>query len=124
MKLEGEQVLLRVHLRSTDKYGWWRPAADVLVERARQDGLAGATVLRGIHGLDAAGRLLERGAWSLAETVPVVVEIVDSAAAVGRFLAVVEEVVTEGLATLERGHVLLYRPDRSTPVRLAVPGPV
>src|SRR5436190_18995707 len=105
MKLEGEQVLLRVHLRSTDKYGWWRPAADVLVERARRDGLAGATVLRGIHGLDATGQLLDRSAWSLAETVPVVVEIVDNAPAIGRFLAVVSEVVAEGLATMERGRV-------------------
>ncbi len=124
MKLEGEQVLLRVHLRSTDKYGWWRTAVDTLVERARERGLAGATVLRGIYGLDAGGRLIAPSVWSLAETVPVIVEIVDAAANVGRFLDSVAEIVTEGMATLERGHVLLYRADRSAAARLTVPDPV
>jgi uncharacterized protein len=126
MRLEGEQVLLRVSLRNTDKYGWWQPAADALAERARHDGLAGATVLRGIFGLDVTGRLLERGTWSLAEHVPVVVEIVDGPAAIGRFLDAIAEIVPEGLATLERGHVLRYRAEAvaSGGGRLAVPGPV
>jgi uncharacterized protein len=128
MKLEGEQTLLRVHLRSTDKYGWWRSAADTLVERARRDGLAGATILRGVMGLDVTGQLLEPAAWALAERVPVVVEFVDAPRTIGRFLATVAEIVPEGLATLERGHVLLYRSDRGPPAGppgpLAVPGPV
>jgi uncharacterized protein len=124
MKLEGEQVLLRVHLLSTDKYGWWRTAVDTLVERARERGLAGATVLRGIYGLDIAGRLIAPSVWSLAETVPVVVEIVDTAAAIGKFLESVADIVADGLATLERGHVLLYRADRATAARLTVPAPV
>ena len=71
--------------------------------------MAGATTLRGILGLDVTGQLLESGAWSLVDHVPVVVEIVDSAAAIGRFLSVVEQTVPEGLATLERAHVILYR---------------
>src|SRR5262245_58152959 len=107
MKLEGEQTLLRVYLRNTDKHGWFSPpAADVLVQRARRDGMAGATVLRGICGLDVRGHLLETGTWSLVEHVPVIVEIVDSPPAIGRFLSAVGEVVLEGLATLERAHVL------------------
>jgi PII-like signaling protein len=124
MKLEGEQVLLRVHLRSTDKYGWWRTAVDALVESARERGLAGATVLRGIYGLDITGRLIAPSVWSLAETVPVVVEIVDAAATVGLFLESVAEIVTDGMATLERGHVLLYRAERAVAARLTVPAPV
>jgi PII-like signaling protein len=124
VKLEGEQTLLRVYLRNTDRYGLWRSAADTLVARARRDGLAGATVLRGIFGLDVTGRLLERGTWSFVEHVPVIVEIVDTPQAVGRFLGVVAEVVPEGLATLERGHVLLYRPAREEAAGLAVPSPV
>jgi PII-like signaling protein len=125
MKLEGEQTLLRVHLRSTDKYGWWRSATDALVERARHDGLAGATVLRGLMGLDLTGRLLEPSAWALAERVPVIVEFVDAPQSIGRFLASVAEIVTEGLITLERGHVLVYRHEGAAARdagRLAVPG--
>ena len=124
MKLEGELTLLRVYLRNADRYGLWRSAADTLVGRARRDGLAGATVLRGIFGLDLTGRLLERGTWSFVEHVPVIVEIVDAPQAVGRFLGAVAEVVSEGLATLERGHVLLYRPTREGAAGLAVPNPV
>ncbi len=127
MKLEGEQTLLRVYLRNTDKHGWFAPpAADQLVQRARQGGLAGATVLRGILGLDVRGALLESSAWSLVEHVPVIVEIVDSPEAIGRFLGGVSEVVLEGLATLERAHVLLYRhSEKEARARtLALPGAI
>ena len=128
MKLEGEQVLLRVYLRNTDKYGWWRSAADTLVERARGTGLAGATVLRGSFGLDIDGHLLEQSVWSLIERRPVIIEFVDTPPMIGRFLATVGSVVREGLATLERGHVLLYRHEGATATRaaerLVVPGRV
>jgi len=128
MKLEGEQTLLRVHLRSTDKYGMWRSAADTLVERARAQGLAGATVLRGFFGMDVNGALLQEGAWSLVERRPVIVEIVDEPRAIGQFLETVKEIVSEGLATVERGHVLLYRSNKESSPRsagnLQVPGPV
>jgi uncharacterized protein len=129
MKLEGEQTLLRVYLRNTDKHGWFSPpAAEVLVERAKAQGLAGATVLRGFLGLDIGGSLLESSPWSVVEHVPVIVEFVDSPRAIGRFLTAVEEVVWEGMATLERGHVLLYRHSREAAaraeMRLQVPGPV
>jgi PII-like signaling protein len=126
MKLEGEQVLLRVYIRNTDKFGWWRTAADTLVERARKQGLAGATVLRGFFGLDVDGQLLEDSIWSITERRPVVIEFVDSAQVIGGFLSVVEGIVHEGLATLERGHVLLYRHEKSggTLAPLAVPASV
>lgn len=129
MKLEGEQTLLRITLRNTDKAGWFSPpAAQALVERAKRMGLAGATILRGFFGLDVAGQLLQSSSWSLVEHVPVIVEIVDSPQAIGGFLSVVEEIVHEGIATLERGHVLLYRQSREAAdraeMRLEVPGPV
>lgn len=108
MKLEGEQLLLRVYLRSTDKHGW-QTAAEAIVERANAAGLAGATVLRGISGLDHTGQLLEPGNWSLVEHVPVIVEIVDNAAAIGQFLATLDEMIPEGIVSLERAHVLVYR---------------
>jgi PII-like signaling protein len=110
VKLEGEQTLLRVYLRNTDKHGWFsQPAAENLVQRSRQEGLAGATVLRGLLGLDITGKLLESKAWSLVDHVPVIVEIVDAPQAIGRFLSVVEQTVSEGMATLERAHVIVYR---------------
>jgi PII-like signaling protein len=129
MKLEGEQILLRVHLRNTDKQGWFSPpAAEALVQQARHDGLAGATVLRGFFGLDITGKLLESSVWSLVEHVPVIVEIVDGPEAIGRFLSVVEQIVHEGMATLERAHVILYRHSQQAAAQaakhLAVPGAI
>ncbi len=126
MKLEGEQTLLRVYLRNTDKHGWWRIAAETLVTRARREGLAGATILHGFWGLDVEGKPLESRFWWLADHYPVIVEIVDAPQAIGRFLTTVEEIVTEGLATLERGHVLRYRSGRgSNPgSELSVPAPI
>lgn len=108
MKLEGEQLLLRAYLRSTDQHGW-RTAAEAIVERANAAGLAGATVLRGIGGLDHSGHLLDPGKWSLVEHVPVIVEIVDTAAAIGPFLATLDEILPQGMVSLERAHVLTYR---------------
>lgn len=129
MKLEGEQTLLRVYLRNTDKHGWFSaPAAETLVKHAKANGLSGATVFRGILGMDITGRLLERSSWSVIEHVPVIVEFVDNPRTIGRFLSVVGEVVLEGMATLERGHVLLYRQNRvaadKAAMRLEVPGPI
>lgn len=127
MKLEGEQTLLRVHLRNTDQYGW-SSAGDVLVERAKKRHLAGATILRGIFGLDVTGQLLQSRWWSLANHVPVIVEFVDSPTNIGAFLTDVAEIVSEGLVTLERAHVLLYRQNRlaadKAAMRLEVPGPI
>jgi PII-like signaling protein len=127
VKLEGEQTLLRVYLRNTDKHGW-SSASETLVQRAFAEGLAGATILRGIYGLDVAGNLLDTRLWSIADHVPVIVEIVDNSCSIGAFLSSVQEIVLEGLATLERGHVLLYRHGRETGkrarMRLDLPGPV
>jgi uncharacterized protein len=129
MRLEGEQTLLRVYLRSTDKQGWFSaPAAETLVASAKTEGMSGATVLRGIMGLDIAGQLLESSPWSVAECLPVIVEFVDIPQAIGRFLTTVASTVKEGIATLERGHVLLYRQSRASELRarmrLSMPGPV
>jgi uncharacterized protein len=119
MKLEGEQTLLRVYLRNTDKFGWWRSAGEALVGRARKRGLAGATVLRGFFGLDIDGQLIEPHLFSLSERRPVIIEFVDSRQAIGAFLADVAEIVPEGLATLERGHVLLYRSNQQAVSKVA-----
>jgi uncharacterized protein len=110
MKVESEQTLLRVYLRNTDKQGWLGlPTAEALVEEARKQRMAGAVLLRGICGLDVTGKLLDSSNWSLVEHVPVIVEFIDQPKRIGAFLPVLEQFISEGLATLERAHVLLYR---------------
>lgn len=127
MKFEGEQLLLRMYLRNTDQYGW-QTASEAIVEQAKKAGLAGATLLRGICGLDFSGRLLCPRAWSLVEHVPVIVEIVDSPGLIVPFLSTLGEVVPEGVVSLERAHVLLYRDGAAGVAKaqshLRVPGPI
>ena len=122
MKLQGEMTLLRVHVRSSDHRTWHSPpAAQELVVAARRAGLSGATVLGGFFGLDTTGKLLEWSAWALTERLPVIVEIVDTPTAIGGFLGTVAGIVLEGLVTLERAHVLVYRHDQPDADRKPMP---
>jgi uncharacterized protein len=125
MRFEGEQTLLRIYLRKTDRSGWPNTSYSLL-KRALSQKLAGATLMPGICGLDVTGHLLEPHWWSLVRLVPVIVEIFDSPRSIGAFLRSVEEIVQEGLVSLERAHVLVHRrrEDKAQPVErhLEVPG--
>jgi PII-like signaling protein len=112
MRLEDVQVLLRVYLRNTSKYRWLS-ATDTLVERARRQGVAGATVMQGILGVDRAGELLEARPWSIVQPAPVVVELVDEPQVIGSFLPVISEVAPSALITAQEGYVRLYRRSRA-----------
>jgi hypothetical protein len=111
MRLEDRQVLLRVYLRNTDQYRWLS-ATDTIVERARRHGLAGATVRRGILGLDPAGTLLESRPWSVVQPAPVVVELIDEPQVIGSFLPIIFEVAPRALITAQQAYVRVYRRNR------------
>ena len=82
MKLVGERVLLRVYLQSADRAPH-TPTYERIVRHARNDKLAGATVIRGIMGYGSRG-LLKPSRWSLVEHVPIIVEIVDNTQCIGK----------------------------------------
>ncbi len=107
--LEGEQVLARIFFGESDKWHH-RPLAEALVERLRQEGFAGATAFRGIAGFGAKSHLHTTHILRLSEDLPVVVEVVDTEERMRRLEAIVDEMVTEGLVTLERVRVLKYAP--------------
>ena len=109
MRLEGEQVLLRLFLGESDRREGM-PLYEAIVQRARTEGLAGATVLRGIEGFGANSRIHRASILRLSEDLPIVVEIVDEREKIERFLAVLDPWIEDGLATLERVQVVLYRP--------------
>jgi PII-like signaling protein len=108
MKIEAEQVLCRFHLSNVVRRGM-SPLYEWIVHTARRDGLQGATVLKGFYGLRHDGALLEERSWSLSQALPVIVEVVDEPARIDALLAKVEPVFREGVITLERAHVVLYR---------------
>lgn len=108
MKLEGERVLARIFLDTFQKSGT-RPIYEVLVERAREGHLAGATVLAGVEGLGPGGKVLTDAPWRLANDRTVVVEVVDSREKIEGFLAAAGDLLTRAQVTLERAHVVFYR---------------
>jgi PII-like signaling protein len=108
MRFTGEGKLLRVFIGESDLHGG-KPLYQALVERVRAEGLAGATVLRGIEGFGASSHLHTSRILRLSEDLPIVVEIVDTTENVDRILPVVDEMVGDGMVTVERVEVLTYR---------------
>jgi hypothetical protein len=108
MKIEGEGKLLRVFIGESDRWHG-KPLYQAIVERVREEGLAGTTVLRGIEGFGADSRLHTARILRLSEDLPVVIEIVDSAEQIERILPILDEMVGEGMVTLERVEVIAYR---------------
>jgi len=107
-RLEGEGKLLRIFIGESDTWHG-RPLYEAIVARVREEGLAGATVLRGIEGFGAHSRIHSSRILRLSEDLPVVVEIVDTAENVDRVLPLLDEMVSEGMVTLERVEVIAYR---------------
>jgi PII-like signaling protein len=108
MRFAGEGKLLRVFIGESDQHGG-KPLYQALVERVRAEGLAGATVLRGIEGFGASSHLHTSRILRLSEDLPIVVEIVDTTENIDRILPVVDEMVGDGMVTVERVEVLTYR---------------
>ncbi len=108
MKLQGEARLLRIFVGESDRYGG-RPLYEALVLEARRRGLAGATVFKGFMGYGAHSRIHTAKVLQLSEDLPVMVEIVDTEEKIQAFLPVLDEMVREGLVTLEKVEVIRYR---------------
>ncbi len=108
MRIEGEGQLLRIFLGESDRWEG-RPLYEAVVLEAREAGLAGATVLRGMMGFGASSRIHTTKVLRLSEDLPVVVEIVDRSERIAAFLPTLNGMVDEGLITLEKVQVIAYR---------------
>jgi uncharacterized protein len=107
-RLEGEGKLLRIFIGESDRWHG-RPLYQVIVERAREEGLAGATAVRGIEGFGAKSHLHTARILRLSEDLPVVIEIVDTAERIDALLPLLDEMVEDGLVTIEAVHIVSYR---------------
>ncbi len=108
MKLEGEGLLVRIFVGESDRWDGV-PLYEAIVQRAREKGLAGATVLKGIEGFGAHNFIHTTRIQRLAEDLPIVIEIVDQREKIEAFLPELDELIPEGLVTLEPVQVILYR---------------
>jgi len=108
MKLEGEGLLLRVFVGENDRWHG-RPLYEAIVTRSREAGLAGATVLRGLMGFGAKSRIHTAKILRLSEDLPIVVELVDTAEKIEKILPILDEMVADGMVTMEKVRVIAYR---------------
>lgn len=111
MKLEGDGKLLRIFVGESDRWQG-QPLFEAIVRKVREAGGAGATVLRGIEGFGAHSRIHTARILRLSEDLPIVIEIVDTAERVDALLPVLDEMIEDGLVTVENVRVLRYRPGK------------
>lgn len=108
MKWEGEGQLLRIFIGESDR---WKgaPLYEAIVRMAREKGLRGATILRGLEGYGAHSRIHTAKILRLSEDLPIIVEIVDTTEKIEEILPKLDDMVGEGMITLEKVNVIAYR---------------
>jgi PII-like signaling protein len=114
VKLPRDGQLLRIFIGESDRWEG-RPLYEAIVQDARAQGLAGATVFRGFEGFGARSRVHTTRILRLSEDLPVVVEIVDTEEKIQAFLPSLDAMVREGLVTVEKATVIFYRAGERTP---------
>lgn len=108
MHLPTDSMLLRIFIGESDRHDG-RPLYEAIVLKARETGLAGATVLRSPMGFGAASRLHTAKILRLSGDLPIIIEIVDEEAKINGFLPVLDGMMGGGLVTLEKVRVIHYR---------------
>jgi len=108
MKIPREGQLLRIFIGEADKWHG-RPLYEEIVNLARKEMLAGATAIKGFLGFGCKSRMHSTKILRLSADLPIIVEIVDSEEKIAAFLPRLDEMVQEGLVTLEKANVLIYR---------------
>jgi len=107
MRLQETALLLRVFIGEDDRFDG-KPLYEAIVLKARERGLAGATVLRGPLGFGHSSRLHTAKILRLSEDLPVVVEIIDSEEKITAFLPLLDSMLKGGLVSLEKVRILRY----------------
>jgi PII-like signaling protein len=110
MRIQGEALLLRIFIGESDRWKG-QPLYEAIVLKAREKGLAGATVLRGLEGFGASSRIHTTRILRLSEDLPIVVELVDREDRIRGILKDLDPMVSVGLITLEKVEVIVYRHD-------------
>ncbi len=111
MKIEGDAILLRIFIGEKDRDKETKKLLyKRIIEILRENDIAGATVVRGILGFGASTRIHEASILSLSEDLPVVIEVVDIEERINKVLPKLDNIITSGLITMEKVHVIKYSP--------------
>jgi len=114
MKIPTDGYLLRIFIGESDHWNG-KPLYEAIVMKARELHLAGATVVRGPMGFGANSRLHTTKILRLSEDLPMIIEIVDAKEKIDKLMPHIDEMVQEGLVTLEKVQVIQYRANEKSP---------
>ena len=109
-RFEGDRTLMRIHIGESDKWHG-KLLYESIVELFRHEGFYGATVLRGVGGYGSSSRYHTEKVLRLSQDLPIIIEVVEDSDRIERILSKLDEMVDGGLITLEKAHVILYRPN-------------
>jgi PII-like signaling protein len=108
MRITGPGKQLRIFIGESDRWHH-RSLADALLEMLREEGLAGATVLRGVAGFGAHSRIHTAHVLRLSEDLPIVIEVIDRPDRIEKVMPRLDEMVREGLVVVSDVDIVLYR---------------
>jgi len=108
MKIPQNGNLLRIFIGEQDRWEG-KPLYEAIVVLARKEGMAGATVVKGCMGFGRKSHMHTAKILRLSEDLPIIIEIVDSEEKINKFLPQLDNMVKEGLITLEKVNVIVYR---------------
>ncbi len=106
--LPEEGHLLRIFIGENDKFEG-KPLYEWIIQRAKENSLAGATVIRGVEGYGASSRIHTSKILRLSDDMPIIIEIVDVLEKIERFIPLIDGAIREGLATVEKVEIRFYR---------------
>src|SRR3989338_11174917 len=106
MKIPADGKLLRIFIGEADKWNG-SPLYEEIVLLAKKNGMAGATAIKGFMGVGCKSHMHTTKLLRLSEDLPIIIEIVDSEEKIAKFLPVLDEMIKEGLMTLEKVNVVM-----------------
>ena len=113
MKKESDAILLRIFISESDKYEG-KPLSKYLIKFFKQEGLAGATTLRGISGFGKTSQLHITSVLRLSDDLPIAIEVVDRKENIERVKPRLGEIIEEGLITEEEVKIVFYESKKSS----------
>lgn len=108
MKIPADGKLLRIFIGEADRWNG-KPLYEEIVLLAKKNSMAGATAIKGFMGFGCKSHMHTTKLLRLSEDLPVIIEIVDSEEKISQFLPVLDDMVKEGLVTIEKANVVMYR---------------
>ena len=108
MKIPADGKLLRIFIGEADKWNG-KPLYEEIIFLAKKNGLAGATAIKGFMGFGCKSHMHTANLLRLSEDLPIIIEIVDSEEKINQFIPLLDNMVKEGLITLEKANVIMYR---------------